>query len=714
MSDHYPPRSSAMLDLLRTFWRPRRSSRRRRAAISFGESLEARILLAGNVVADIVNGNLSLTGDAAANSVEITVVGDDLVVRGHDDTTINGASDVFVIRAGGTTFGGDVTVALAQSSDTLLISGPLTISGDLDVDDSSGSGHLGITDATIGGNVTVRSSKSADTVSLLKAEVEGDLFLHLGDGRNFVSLDDSNVAGRILVRTGEHADCVVLEGSTVGGLHAVTGRRNDEIILRNSTIDGDFLAFTGEDRDFVLMEDSTVTGDTQLWLGADSDFVVTQGDVEFGGHLFAGGIFGRKDAIELSDETDVAGKQAVVGFERRSISDLTGINERIQDRLVEAATIQTQLNGVDQGELTLTVDTSGNEGLVQSSDTLVTREETLLIEGMTLPFATISITAGGNGGLDLGSVVADSDGNYSLMVDLLHGPTTVMVTATDLLERTVTEQFDLHVAAGTVVRFDSSLGSFDVELYDEDTPMTVENFLDYMDRYIDSIVHRSAVNQANQPFVIQGGGFFLDGNNELQMIATDPPVVSEFTGEHSNVRGTLAMALSSDLFGNVLPNSGTSQWFVNLGDNSQLDADQFTVFGEVIGSGMEVVDAIAALDRIDINDVIPLTTAALNEVPLQNYTLVPVQLAGTVSIASGSIVVEGTGTQFTTQLKLNDLIDIDGLLYRIVDINSDTQLLVTDSAPMDIVDADYFTEPIATTIPTREQYVVFNSIGVLL
>src|SRR5690606_26169545 len=141
-----------------------------RAAVAFAEALEARTLLAGNVVADLIDGDLSLTGDAAANSVEITIVGDDLVVRGHDDTTINGSSDDFVIQAGATTFGGDIDVALGQSSDTFVISGPLTISGDIDLRDSSGSGRLGITDATIGGDVTVQSSKSADSISLLNAE----------------------------------------------------------------------------------------------------------------------------------------------------------------------------------------------------------------------------------------------------------------------------------------------------------------------------------------------------------------------------------------------------------------------------------------------------------------------------------------------------------------------------------------------------------------
>jgi cyclophilin family peptidyl-prolyl cis-trans isomerase len=703
-----------MLDLFRKFRRPSRPSRRHRAAISFGEALESRTLLAGNVVADLIDGNLKLTGDAAANTIEITVDGDDVVVRGLDGTTVNGSADGFVIRAGSTIFGGDVDVALAQSTDTFLISGPVTIDGDVCVYDSSGSGRLGITDATIGGDVRVHSSKSADTISLLNAELDGDLILHLDRGRNFVSLDDTTVAGEMSVWTGKQADFVVLQGSTVGGLLAVTGRRNDEIILRDSTIDGDFAAFTGSERDFVLMEDSSVTGDTQLWLECDGDTIVTQGTVEFGGYFFAGGILGHNDAIELSDGTTIDGKRVIVGFERQSISDLTSINDRIQDRLIEAAMVQTLLNGVDPGELTLTVDTSGNEGLVESNDTLITQEDTLLIEGMTLPFATVSVTAGTGGSIDLGSVVADADGNYTLIVDLLTGPTTVFVTATDFLERTQTEQFDLHVAVGTVVRFESSLGSFDVELYDEDTPLTVANFLDYMDRYVDSIVHRSAVNQANQPFVIQGGGFSLDGSDELQMISTDPPVDSEFDAQNSNVRGTLAMALSSDIFGNVDPDSGTSQWFVNLRDNSQLDADEFTVFGEVIGSGMDVVDAIAALDRIDINDVIPLATTALNEVPLQNYTLEQVQLTGTVSIAANTILVEGTGTQFTMELELNDIFLIGETPYRVVDINSDTQLLVDASLPTDITDADYFTQPIATTVPTREQYVVFSSIGVLL
>jgi cyclophilin family peptidyl-prolyl cis-trans isomerase len=278
----------------------------------------------------------------------------------------------------------------------------------------------------------------------------------------------------------------------------------------------------------------------------------------------------------------------------------------------------------------------------------------------------------------------------------------------------VTEEFNLHVAVGTVVRFESSQGTFDVELFDDDAPQTVANFLNYSARYADSIAHRSAVTTIGSPFVIQGGGFSLDSSDQLQMIATDAPVMSEAAVARSNVRGTLSMALGSDLFGMTDPDSGTSQWFVNLRDNSMLNAQGFTVYGTVIGDGMEVLDAIAALDRVDVNDVVPLATAALGEVPLDGYMLQEVQLTGTVSVASNSIQVNGTGTLFTTELEIDDVIVIEGNLYRIVQIINDSQLLVDASQATPIVDAPYHTVPIATTIPTRDQYVVFSSIGAVL
>lgn len=160
-------------------------------------------------------------------------------------------------------------------------------------------------------------------------------------------------------------------------------------------------------------------------------------------------------------------------------------------------------------------------------------------------------------------------------------------------------------AGATVVEFQTVLGNFTVNLFDETTPATVSNFLDYVNNgaYTDSVVHRS------QPgFVVQGGGFNYDGSLPLNNIPQNPPVINE--PELANVRGTIAMA---KLGGNA--NSATNQWFISLADNTaNLDAQNggFTVFGVVTGNGMDVVDAIAALQRYDLG-------GAFTTIPLRDY-----------------------------------------------------------------------------------------------
>ena len=146
-------------------------------------------------------------------------------------------------------------------------------------------------------------------------------------------------------------------------------------------------------------------------------------------------------------------------------------------------------------------------------------------------------------------------------------------------------------ASATAVRLQTTLGVIDINLYDTAAPRTVANFLTYVNSgaYRNSFIHRSVPG-----FVIQGGGYaWSDALNTVVEVPANPPVINEFSATRSNKRGTIAMAkLGSD------PNSATSQWFINLADNSaNLDAQNggFTVFGEVSASSMAVVDAIAAL-----------------------------------------------------------------------------------------------------------------------
>ncbi|MGB0495808.1 MAG: peptidylprolyl isomerase [Kangiellaceae bacterium] len=163
-----------------------------------------------------------------------------------------------------------------------------------------------------------------------------------------------------------------------------------------------------------------------------------------------------------------------------------------------------------------------------------------------------------------------------------------------------------NTAKATIVRFETSLGNIDVNLYDETTPQSVENFLNYVTAgsYGNTLFHRSVSG-----FILQGGGFLY--NNTWPPIGIQSNVAVNNEPIYSNVRGTLAYAKLSGL-----PNSATNQWFFNLANNAaNLDNQNsgFTVFGEVMGNGMDVVDAIAALNTYNLG-------SSFSEIPLQNYT----------------------------------------------------------------------------------------------
>lgn len=136
------------------------------------------------------------------------------------------------------------------------------------------------------------------------------------------------------------------------------------------------------------------------------------------------------------------------------------------------------------------------------------------------------------------------------------------------------------------VTLETSKGTIVIELKPDAAPATVENFLGYVESgfYDGTIFHRVIPD-----FMIQGGGFTAD----LQQKPTRDPIRNEADDGLKNLRGTLAMARTSD------PHSATSQFFINVVDNHYLDHTAksargwgYTVFAEVV-DGMDVVDAIA-------------------------------------------------------------------------------------------------------------------------
>jgi peptidyl-prolyl cis-trans isomerase A (cyclophilin A) len=177
---------------------------------------------------------------------------------------------------------------------------------------------------------------------------------------------------------------------------------------------------------------------------------------------------------------------------------------------------------------------------------------------------------------------------------------------------------------GTVVRFVTNLGEFDVDLYDATMPTTVANFLAYVttDRYASTIFHRSTTYNPNDIQIVQGGGFLFD-NNLLLPVEADPPIPLEPSS--ANLRGTLAMARTSD------PNSATSQWYFNVTDNPGLDFS-YAVFGDVIGTGLDVIDAIGAVPVYNASTDLGPT---FSQLPLLQPSLEPQSL---VLVNSVSVV----------------------------------------------------------------------------
>ena len=134
----------------------------------------------------------------------------------------------------------------------------------------------------------------------------------------------------------------------------------------------------------------------------------------------------------------------------------------------------------------------------------------------------------------------------------------------------------------------TSLGDITVELFKDQAPVSVENFLGYVsDHFYDGTIFHRVVKS----FMIQGGGL----TPQLVEKTTRDPIQNEATNGLRNLRGTLAMARKRAL------RSATSQFYINVGDNRDLDHTGFApqdfgyaVFGRVL-SGMDVVDRIASV-----------------------------------------------------------------------------------------------------------------------
>lgn len=156
------------------------------------------------------------------------------------------------------------------------------------------------------------------------------------------------------------------------------------------------------------------------------------------------------------------------------------------------------------------------------------------------------------------------------------------------------------------LRFETTMGNFDVELDLKKAPISSKNFLSYVnDKHYDGVIFHRVIDG----FMIQGGGFTPD----MKEKGTKSPIKNEADNGLKNKKYTLAMARTSEV------NSATSQFFINTADNAFLDNGArdfgYAVFGKVV-SGFEVVDKIGKVKtgNVGFYDDVPLTPVVINKV----------------------------------------------------------------------------------------------------
>jgi peptidyl-prolyl cis-trans isomerase B (cyclophilin B) len=160
-----------------------------------------------------------------------------------------------------------------------------------------------------------------------------------------------------------------------------------------------------------------------------------------------------------------------------------------------------------------------------------------------------------------------------------------------------------------MVLMETSMGLITLELYADKAPVTVANFLQYVDAgfYEGTIFHRVISN-----FMIQGGGMTAS----MKEKPTQAPIINEAANGLSNLTGTVAMARTGD------PHSATAQFFINVGDNLFLDHKAptpegfgYCVFGKVV-DGMDVVEKIKRVrtKRLGFHEDVPADPVSINSV----------------------------------------------------------------------------------------------------
>ncbi|HET6882273.1 MAG TPA: SdrD B-like domain-containing protein [Pirellulales bacterium] len=221
-----------------------------------------------------------------------------------------------------------------------------------------------------------------------------------------------------------------------------------------------------------------------------------------------------------------------------------------------------------------------------------------------------------------------------------------------------------YLAGDPIVQVNTNFGNFQLELFPADAPQSVANFLSYVDsdKYADAVFSRSITN-----YIVQAGGITsasatYTSNSQFVPVSQGPTIPLEY--KLPNTAGTIAMARGT------ADNTASDEWFINLGDNTTalgpggVSKDGYAVFGQVIGNGMQTINAIAAVPTQNKSD--PNVPVDLQNLPIgANNQLVQISSMTLLDSVYGTVFTDsnGNGTQDSGEAGVAGrtvFVDVDG------------------------------------------------------
>ncbi len=349
------------------------------------ERLETREVLAGDVVAFFSGSELRLVGDDADNFVRVDLVGDNVLLRGENGTTINGGNS-FTVAQNTTIVPGSVIGDFGDGDDRVALGAGLSYSGTVHLTMGYGDDQVSLDNSEISADFAVIAGKGTDTIAIREAGIAGMLLLNTDKGNDTVSLQTVSVDGDLLIDLGKGHDALKLDTVLVGGFTEIkTAAGKDTIVFQDSTLDAMFLS-AGRGADVIEFNDTTADGLVQIHLDRGSDQLRFGDGTTLPSNLIVDGGSGQ-NAVNAESQTGAGINRQILSvqsqepsaelFDQRLNQPGKGLNDRV-------AVANELYLGNPIGELTLTVGADSSL-VVQSSGTLLTKQSVMPLYCLTDP-----------------------------------------------------------------------------------------------------------------------------------------------------------------------------------------------------------------------------------------------------------------------------------------------------------------------------------------